>query len=164
MEDEQKTRQTLQYLRIAFSALCGILCLVLIALWVRSYSVRDQTRGCIAGSRHHIYITSLNGQIAIGLDEWRGTPHDWIFESRSEPENLVTVFPTVNGTPPLSWVGFRWQIRANLWVIVLPVWSLFALLVGSSFLPWLRCRFSLRTLLTVTTVVAAILGIIAASN
>jgi hypothetical protein len=29
----------LRYLRIAFSAVCGVLCLLLIALWVRSYWV-----------------------------------------------------------------------------------------------------------------------------
>jgi len=160
----QEKRPILRYLRIAFSALCGILCLVLIALWVRSYSARDQTCGCIAGSRHHIYVTSLKGQIAMALDEWRGTPHDWIFESRTEPENLVAVFPAVNGKPPLSWLGFRWHIRPNLWVIVIPVWSLIALLAGSSFLLWHRWRFSLRTLLVITTVVGIVLGIIAVSN
>jgi hypothetical protein len=56
-------------LRVTWTAAFSLLTPLLIALWLRSYSHRDQTRGCIFGSRHHILVTSLRDQIAVGYDE-----------------------------------------------------------------------------------------------
>lgn len=153
-------------LRVTWSAAFSLLTLLLIALWLRSYSHRDQTRGCIFGSRHHILVTSLRGQIAIGCDEWRGIPHDWIFESRTEAENLISVYPTVTGVPPCSWLGFRGRFRPNLWILVIPTWLLLCAAIGAAILPWTGLerrvqRFSLRTLLVATTLIAVTLGLLA---
>src|SRR5436189_5857390 len=93
-------------LRIAFSALCGVACLVLTAFWVRSYSARDMIRGIITGSHLHLNVTSLNGEATIAFDHWPGKPHPWIFESVSNRENMIAVFSSVTGKPPLSWLGF----------------------------------------------------------
>jgi len=150
-------------LRVTWTAAFSLLTLLLIALWLRSYSHRDQTRGCIFGSRHHILVTSLRDQIAVGYDEWRGTPHNWIFESKTEPENLISVYPSVTGVPPFSWLGFRGHFRPNLWVLVIPTWFLLCAGIGFAILPWTGIerkvkRFSLRTLLFATTLLALTLG------
>ena len=156
---------TFRKLRIAWSVACGIACVLLIALWVRSYSARDMTRGVIAGSHLHLNATSLNGEAAIAFDQWIGSPHPWIFESVSNRENMIAVFSSVTGKPPLSWLGFRWQFKWNLVVVVFPYW--FSVLISGTlaaipWLPWWSNRFSLRTLLIATTLVAVVLGLIAA--
>lgn len=150
-------------LRVAWTAAFGLLSLFLIILWLRSYSHRDQSRGCIFGSRHHILVTSLRGQIAVGYDEWRGPPHDWIFESKTEPENLISVYSTATGIPPFSWLGIRGHLRPNLWILVIPNWILLCASFGFALLPWTGIehkvkRFSLRTLLFTTTLLAFALG------
>ncbi len=148
-------------LRIAFSSICLIACVLLTALWVRSYYSRDMTRGCIAGSHLHLSVTSLKGDVAVAFDEWRGSPHPWMFESVSNSENMVSVFSSV-GKPPLSWLGFRLQFKATLVVIVLPYWFLVLAFAAFIFTPWVRWkqRFSLRTLLIATTLIAVVLGLI----
>jgi len=61
-----------------------------------------------------MYVTSLKGEVAISFDEWKGNPHPWIFESVSNPENMIAVLSSVTGKPPLSWLGFRWYFKPNL--------------------------------------------------
>ena len=145
-------------LRIAWSMGCAILCLLLVVLWVRSYANRDMTRGVIGSNGLHLNATSLRGEIAIAFDYWSGKPHAWIFETVSNPENMVSVFPTAKGKRPLSWIGFRWLVTSSLVVIVLPNCFLASIAAALAAAPWLRWRFSLRTLLIVTTLVAILLG------
>ncbi len=151
----------LRYLRIAFSATCLIACVLLIALWVRSYYSRDMTRGCIGGSPLHMSVTSLKGEVAIAFDEWRGNPHPWMFGSVSNSENMIAVFSSVTGKPPLSWLGFRWHFKASLVVIVFPYWFLVLVPAAFTAIPWIhwKRRFSLRTLLIATTLIAGVLGL-----
>jgi hypothetical protein len=149
-----------RYLRIAFSVTCGIACVLLVVLWVRSFHAKDSMRGCIAGSKLHMYLSTLKGEIALSFDEWRGNPHPWIFESKSNLENMSSVLPSVTGKPPLSWLGFRWYFKPNLWAIIFPYWFAVLLPASVASLPWLRWQFSLRTLLIATTLVAVVLGLI----
>jgi hypothetical protein len=151
-------------LRIAWSVACGMLCLLLIVLWVRSYSARDSIRGVIGNTELHISITALKGNVAFAFDRWVGTPHPWMFQSTSEPHNLLAVFPAVVGKPPLSWLGFRWHFNPRLVVLVVPQWFLMSLAFFAALLPWVCWRFSLRTMLIATTLAAIILGIVAVSN
>jgi hypothetical protein len=157
-----RPRLSLRNLRIAFSALCLTVCVSLIGLWVRSYYSRDMTRGCIGGSHLHLSVTSLKGEVAIAFDEWIGDPHAWMFESVSNSENMIAVFSSVTGKPPVSWVGFRWQFKPSLVVIVFPFWIVVLTPATFTVIPWLhwKRRFSLRTLLIATTLVAAVLGAI----
>jgi hypothetical protein len=143
-------------LRIASSVTCGISCVLLIAWWVRSYSARDVTNFVVGGTHLHIGVTSLKGEVAVAFDEWLGDPHPWIFRSVSNPENMVSVFSSVKGKPPLSWLAFRWQFKPNLVVFVLPYWFLVLLSAILAAVPWIRWKFSLRTLLIATTLVAVV--------
>jgi hypothetical protein len=148
-------------LRIAWSVFSGVACVLLIVFWVRSYKARDQTRGVIS-SHFHLYVTSLNGEIAMAADEWPGKPHPWIFESKTESYNMVAVLPDITGKPPLSWIGLRWYFKPNLWVLVSPHWLAAALAAVVGVIPWapFRRRFSLRTLLIAATLVAVVLGVV----
>jgi putative transposase len=58
MDRHARLTALLRYLRIGFSAVCGILCPLLIMLWVRSYSWIDQ---CTLAS--HLYLESFYGRL-----------------------------------------------------------------------------------------------------
>ena len=56
--------------------------------------------------------------------------------------------------------SIQWkEFDSNIWVTV-PTWLLVSLFAAFAALPWLRWRFSLRTLLIATTLIAVVLGII----
>jgi hypothetical protein len=132
-------------LRIAFSAVCGVLCLLLIALWVRSYWRFDQCK-CIpknltVGSRRgEILLNQPNIEI-MGVGpilpaSFKALGQEIIYDSYS---------PNANRDPRGTAVPF--------WAPTL----IFAIVAS---LPWLPWRFSLRTLLIATTLVAILLGLI----
>src|SRR6476619_533326 len=66
-------RKTLRYIRIAFSAFCGLACVLLVVLWVRSYRSCDLLRRTPFGVR--IEIISVEGQLKITRT---GPPPNWI--------------------------------------------------------------------------------------
>ena len=49
----------------------------------------------------------------------------------------------------------------SAWYVALPCWFLVITLGTLSGLPWVKWRFSLRTLLIATTLVAVVLGVVA---
>jgi hypothetical protein len=52
--------------RIAFSVTCGILCLLLIVLWVQSYWWADN----VIGPSHRFAMTSGNGWLTVWIEDW----------------------------------------------------------------------------------------------
>jgi hypothetical protein len=147
-------------LRIAWSALCGILCLLLIALWVRSYKWVDTV--AYRASPPTVYFAfSYDGVIRFGKDSisnWQSVgPFDGIL-LRSESwagytSEVFDVWPF--GKVIRGFVDRNWSLGGQI-----PFW--FAVLVSGALgsAPWLRWRFSLRTLLIGMTLVAVGLGII----
>jgi hypothetical protein len=146
-------------LRIAWSVASGILCLLLIALWVRSYWWQDSLYGRASAARW-LFVSSDLGTITIGVPsdtQWSGVPisRSWTrdtfykeheFEEyghRGEPKYLR---------------GF--QLLADWTSVLLPDWFLVLFTAALASVPWLRFRFSLRTLLIGMTVVAAVLGLL----
>jgi hypothetical protein len=123
-------------LRIALSAVFGIVCVLLIALWVQSYWWQDcvtfnySNSGCLR-------VYSVQGRIATQRkgfawsDQWLN-----FHESRLVGPQIFTEF-----TIPY-------------WCCVL----LSAMLAVIPWLPWSR-SFSLRTLLIATTLIAVLLGL-----
>jgi hypothetical protein len=101
---------TFRKLRIAWSVGCGIACVLLIALWVRSYS---DSLMAVWGSHYYFFG---NGMVAYG----------------------------------------------RLREVAVPLWSAVAITAAASAAPWFRWRFTLRTLLIATTLIAVVLGTIIA--
>lgn len=136
--------RTLRYLRIAFSVVCGILCLLLIALWVRSYWWWDNLN---VGARHS--IDSVGGQLMVEEEIAFSVP-DWMASSTAE---LLGSY--------IRWTTFVADGATSRGIgTAIPDWLLVfstAVLAASPWLPW---RFSLRTLLIATTLVAVLLGTI----
>ena len=140
-------------LRIAFSATCLVASVLLIVLWVRSYTTTDLIQ---LGSRD---AQSVFGRLLIyGLDPTPGMEPD-PFAIDSHPIGDKNYEPG-------SWnfsgevLGFRWESGNGHWHLTVPDWAALLLTVALAAAPWIKWRFSLRTLLIATTLVAVLLGLI----
>jgi hypothetical protein len=150
----------LKYPRIAVTALCLTACVLLVALWVRSYSQRD-VFDRVQPPRYRV-VQSLRGRIEFSdMDivanlgkSWPAIAQPWTFKSYSE-ENHSPRKDTL--TPSFSF--HRSSLKQT---IIVPHWlpvSLAGVFAVVPWIPWSR-RFSLRTLLIATTLVAVGLGVV----
>ena len=152
-------------LRIVFSAVCGIICLLLIALWVRSYWY-----GNIVEWRTNTRLFRLDSRFGR-IEFWRHQPVTPIGQYRPmilrEPtfrlHNVANIGQGQSFVPDYSVMGFG-LYRGNRYSIVyMPYWFVCltcAFFAAAPWLPWRR-RFSFRELLLAMTLVALVLGHIA---
>lgn len=131
-------------LRIAWSIACGILCLLLIVLWVISYG---EPRTLISYAPYDpnanvrwVEIQSYMGRTGTDVAMMRAL--DWV--------------------PPASLGGF--EIRSNRTgqiVVITPYWFLVLSICAAAFVPWVRWwKFTLGTLLIATSLVSVLLGLL----
>jgi hypothetical protein len=142
----------LKYLRIAVTALSLTACVLLIALWLRSCNTSDTLLGRIDHYRS-FSLDSSEGAIILIVHETEDD--EWQFHSIVHP-------PGMKGYRESRW-RFSNKILPWGWFVVAPHWffvAAFAIL-GIAFWRPPR-RFSLRTLLIATTLVAVALGLIVA--
>jgi len=142
----------LKYLRIAVTALSLTACVLLIALWVRSYWRGDLVFRKVSSG--WLYANSAMGSVELGIPG----PQDW-----SAPNDVQWTWKSIEINAFATHAGFSVTYYGG---IVVPHWFLAFLATATASLPWiqLRCRFSLRTLLIATTLVAVAMGIIAVSG
>lgn len=148
-----------RWCRIAVSAVCVVVFVGLIGLWVRSYSYLHFFEMDIAHGKT-LHIQSVNGNFMLFLFEfqrgWR-TSYFYVGNGSSSPvydrafccASTPGVGITVVGTPSSG--------------LKIPIWIFVSISAALAFVPWLRqlpWRFSLRTLLIVTTLVAVVLGFV----
>jgi hypothetical protein len=143
-------------LRVAWSVTCGVLCLLLIALWVRSYSWFDQILGPISANTWFC-VQSLDGRLMFEFLDDGQIPAEidlkwsWI-EIGTGGRGQGVIYRLSDG-------------ELSLTHVVIPIWAALSALasVGCvTALPWLHWRFSVRTLFIGMTVVAVVLGLIIA--
>jgi hypothetical protein len=130
-------------LRIFISALFGVLTLLLCVLWVRSYWRSDTI---YTESRTY---KSVNGEFAV--EPVRISGFRWSIDRN----------PVTSELPPSSF-GFRYATARGVRWPVFQYWSPAIFCASLSVLPWvdrIPYRFSLRTLLIATTIIAALLGL-----
>jgi hypothetical protein len=159
-------------LRIAFSVVCGIACWLLIVLWVRSYFYRD-SKIIDLPAPHFVQFRSQCGQISCALGELPSSLAAWgpdrimLGRNFTEPAKSLAIPISAEDRPPLiSSFAFEWnQYRDGVEVLV-PYSFLVLISGGLATAPWIKWskRFSLRTLLIATTLVAAVLGLIVWRN
>ena len=137
-------RRLLRYLRIDFSATCLVACVLLIALWVRSYWWVD------VANRSQYSITSMQGRLCV----------DESFDVLGNPVTRSPSFTLVNHFWGSAFETSGLTIRRRGTGLAIPYWSLLLPMAALAAAPWLRWRFSLRTLLIATTLVAVGLGLI----
>jgi hypothetical protein len=139
-------------LRIAWSVLFGLLCLTLIVLWVRSYWWSYQAT-YVHSATAVFALTSTDGQINF----ISGTPP--MFSDKVSGVSSWKTMPFVDTlTRHASEHRFRFIQDGDLELVSIPHWFAILLTGTVAALPWLRWRFSLRTLLMAMTLVAVVLG------
>jgi hypothetical protein len=138
-------------LRIAWSVGWGVLAVLLCVLWVRSY-YRRESLNRVNNSNVQTVISSSFGSLMfnrfdLNLLESFLPPkaHGWLYRKYE--------LRTGYAEPPFS---FIWN--ASEWRIAVPHWFVLCILAALATSPWIRWRFSLRTLLIATTLVAVLLG------
>ncbi len=137
-------------LRIAWSVASGVAAVAMIALWVRSYWYQE-----IIGykrSTNDFVVTSAGGSIYINI--FQNTDLYWW----SRNAGLVRINQTFFSTSPTHWfTWFRWDATE----IKIPTWCPTGIFAVIATIPWIAScnRFSLRTLLIATTLVAVGLGL-----
>jgi hypothetical protein len=144
-----------RYLRIAFSAVCGVVCLLLIALWVRTYFSCDKVQGPLSATKG-FSVTSRRS--ALGLCVFPANAVPWMV--LNFPSDYP---PTVKPVATALGFGLIQDDAKGLLGFRIPYW--FPVLVTAAIgifvaAPWLPRRFSLRALLIATTLVAVVLGLI----
>jgi len=147
-------------LRIAWSVVWGLVAVLLIVLWVRSYWWADFLFYRATGS-HGVASASSRGKVNFGIVEFADSDEagEWIGSSR------LYIY-SVSTPPQLS--KSSWGIGTDNgppreWALLMPHWFPVLILGIVATAPWvrqLRWQFSLRTLLIATTLVAVVLGLI----
>ena len=149
-------------LRIAWSVVWGVACLIMVALWIRSTHRID----CLMAGAFFLHLqfeSSLGtGWLVVCTRElpcgpWRLSTEyvqDWLSVSAIEPEDV-----SMWGKFSHKFEAYDGSLFGSLGV---PFWLIVLLTASAAAAPWLRWRFTLRTLLMATTLVAVVLGLIVA--
>jgi hypothetical protein len=127
---------------------CGLVCLLLVLLWVRSYWRID-------------YVAVFRGGDAFGMDSVCGTVRPffqnnggWSDSSTYTNDRLGDMWD--HYTPP----AFSWNNRLPAYLAgSCPHWFLAVIAVIFAAAPWLKWRYRVGTLLIATTLVAVVLGL-----
>jgi hypothetical protein len=141
-------------LRIAWSTACALACVLLIALWARSYWIQDGLgRPILTPSETTVdCVVSSRGVLAIVRQTVLTTPNsgftpNWSHSATSPHWNVPG--------------RFLWSHDGKDFLIQFPTWLPVILLAAATGSPWLglKLKFSLRTLLIATTLIAMVLGL-----
>jgi hypothetical protein len=148
-----------RYLRFAAAGFFALLTLALIGLWVRSHYRLDMIHSPIVGSKSFSWASNCGAAIwsVYNRPSAIDGPTRWTFYSeRSDP-----IVRPQGETGVLSGLGFAFARSGRWTAIALPHWFLAASSLGLAALFAFKrnWRFTIRTLLVATTLVAAGLGI-----
>jgi hypothetical protein len=138
-------------LRIAWSVLWGLACVLLIVLWVRSYRGGDSIT-LYESNAEAVPLTSTKGHIELLADnDINANPYQWVdFVMNNNPERQSV---------SAIYAGFEVRHTWRFDSYSMPHWFAVLLSVACGAIPWLGWRYSVRTLLIATTLVAAVLGL-----
>jgi hypothetical protein len=137
----------LRYLRILWAVFGGLACVLLITFWIRSYWRADFCEGSIRS--HWLKVESFGGQFVI--KHYFFEAFGLSFSSYPIEEIVSKEFMTVRGLP-------KFELGPSL--LLLPYWFLVLSCAVGTAVPWYSYRFSLRTLLIATALVAVALVLI----
>jgi hypothetical protein len=140
-----------RYLRIIWTVLCGLACVLLIVLWVRSYWWSDVV--WVIRPTYDAKADSANGGtiIAIFFGSERETGTEW---KRNSYRHNTAMRP-----PDATWKFDVYITRRGL-DASLPHWFYLFVMSLIAAAAWVR-RFSLRTMLIAITLIALLLGLVA---
>jgi hypothetical protein len=137
----------LRYLRIAFSVTCLIACVLLIVLWVRSYWFHDYLNCPEGGGWSGLGTVCVVIHPSSRETAWHPWTQRW---SESDTAALLKFVSPI-----------KWRYHTGYLATWIAYWLLTFFAFTVAMIPWFKWRFSLRTLLTVMTVLAVALGLLA---
>jgi hypothetical protein len=148
------------------SVVCLVLCVVLTALYVRSYYRYGELRGRL--TENDVFVIGVpSGRMRLTMLEPKftqpGIPmrYHWPWAIANKPAIVFDKSPVGHGY--LAWLGFDLDSNAQFSTVIIPLWFVAIMLGASAALfqlhwPW---RFTLRSLFIATTFLAVVLGMIA---
>ena len=135
-------------LRIAWSVAWGVVAVLLVVLWVRSYWQQDNVGYRDASATKS--IVSHSGWIYVG-ELYSMQTRGWKLGSEPITERFdlrrqfaVAIFDE----------------RPRFVCVAFPHWLLLLAIGSIAMVPWLRWHFRVRTLLVITALVASLLGLV----
>jgi hypothetical protein len=140
-------RMKYRKLRIAWSVAWGVVAVLLRVLWVRSYSKVD----LIYFGRNYGVISNLGVVRTVMVSTTPSTQVPFLSSSKEPGRSM---------RQPNTFLGFHISGLKNHPQIRIPYWFTVLSAAMIAVAPWLQSRFSLRTLLTATTLFALGLGLI----
>jgi hypothetical protein len=147
-------------LRIAWSMGWGIVAVLLIALWMRSYSLLDDATYTISDGAGYKFISLKDEILATRYPSLGDAVTQGWYHRTGTTEGIATL----SKHRSFKFLCFAFGVSDGWpYLIVVPTW--FTVGLASSFaiapwITWLRWRFSLRTLLIATTLVAIALTLV----
>jgi hypothetical protein len=155
MQSDETKAGTLRFrkLRIAWSVFWGMACVLLVVLWVRSYWAT--TALLVNFPTRHFQGQSVRGRLSIATVNERMPHISWhVFSDTITPQDL--------DPRRAFWVRTESFASMKVYALQMPFWVWLLLPTAASASPWIpwSSRFSVRTLLIATTLVAVVLGAI----
>ena len=143
----------IRWLRVSFTAVCLLVCVLLVALWVRSYTMVHTLY--VYRNVHHAYIHSVQGKLILqdfALQNPLSHGH-WLSYKPGQASEFIE--DSVEG---LAGKNFCFKRRGQFWDVSVPHWFPASIALSLATLPWLPWRFSLRTLLIAVMLLSIALG------
>lgn len=158
----------IRYLSGTVAVFFAVLFVMVCALWPRSYFRVDSVD--IGDVQHSVVLASKTGKLyvmASSTARWEFHPLTWNVFVRSVPpgQDFPTLIIGLGGERIETILGFGWHRAGVTSLLAVPYWFV-VLVSGGLALLWGRrwCRrFSLRTLLVATTLLALVVGLAVAS-
>jgi hypothetical protein len=144
-------------LRIAFSACCGLAAVLLLVLWVRSYWWVEGFAVPLT-SKYYFGAASQPGCVGFAFHPMGQLSSSQI--RRFQRFQTETWLEPVRRErlPNISRVWGTFNFRRYSYIV--PDWFVLISLATLAAVPWFRWRFTLRTLLVATTLIAVLLGVV----
>jgi hypothetical protein len=136
-------------LRIAASVFFAVVAVVLCVLWVTSYWKWVAFFGELPDT-NAFSVQSGGGSVAVYMMRADGSWRLGIYDARKVMAKMQHM--------PLP--AFQYGIESGVTIVRAPHWFLLVVAGTAAAIPWLPWRFSLRTMLIATTLVAVVLGLI----
>ena len=145
-------------LRIAWSVFWGLACVLLIVLWVRSYSKADSLGGTTSAPRVFMVMSRYGLLHILNFDD-TAKIRTWELECEPLTADEKQFDKQLNRT--LTTFGFGLLVAGSDYNVMFPYWLPFViagLLAVAPNVRWSK-QFTLRTLLITTMLVAVVLGL-----
>jgi hypothetical protein len=151
-------------LRIVWSVGCGAVAALIVVLWIRSYWYWDELYNPIS-NKHLIIVNSASSRVILTLTaSIPGSPWIWHLSQELHGEYWAGPLKDWYETNRYKGLGgFAFYADALRDTYQAPYWFVVLLSLTPAAIPWLPWwskRFSLRTLLIATTLIAVVLGMI----